>query len=59
MSDTIKKIWDTIKYGPSQELITFESPDKGKTVYRCKSIHNKRTGQINRQRELIKGEIHE
>ena len=59
MSETIRKIWDAIKYGPEEKLITFESPDKGKTVYQCTSKTNKRTGQITRQRELIKGEINE
>ena len=59
MSETIRKIWDAIKYGPEETLITFESPDKGKTVFQCTSTTNKRTGQITRQRELIKGEINE
>jgi hypothetical protein len=57
MSDKIKKIWDAIKYGPEETLITFESPDKGKTVFECKTTINKRTGQINRQRELVKENI--
>ena len=59
MSETIRKIWDAIKYGPEKTLVTFESPDKGKTVFQCTSTTNKRTGQITRQRELIKGEINE
>ena len=54
MSDTIRKIWDAIKYGPEEKLVTYESPDKGKTVFQCISIVNKRTGQVTRQRELIK-----
>lgn len=54
MSDTIRKIWDAIKYGPEEKLVTYESPDKGKTVFQCVSTINKRTGQITRQRELIK-----
>jgi len=54
MSETIRKIWDAIKYGPEETLVTFESPDKGKTVLQCTSTTNKRTGQITRQRELIK-----
>ena len=60
MSETIRKIWDAIKYGPDEKLITFESPDKGKTVFQCTSTTNKRTGRITRQRELIKeGESNE
>jgi len=59
MSETIRKIWDAIKYGPEETLVTFESPDKGKTVFQCTSTTNKRTGQITRQRELIRGEINE
>ena len=54
MSETIRKIWDAIKYGQEEKLITFESPDKGKTVFQCTSTTNKRTGRIKRQRELIK-----
>ena len=54
MSDTIRKIWDAIKYGPEEKLVTYESPDKGKTVFQCVSTVNKRTGQVTRQRELIK-----
>ena len=54
MSETIRKIWDAIKYGPEETLVTFESPDKGKTVFQCTSTTNKRTGEITRQRELIK-----
>jgi len=54
MSDTIRKIWDAIKYGPEEQLVTYESPDKGKTVFQCTSTINKRTGQVTRQRELIK-----
>jgi hypothetical protein len=54
MSETIRKIWDAIKYGPEEKLITFESPDKGGTVYKCTTTINKRTGLRNRQRELIK-----
>ena len=54
MSEAIRKIWDAIKYGPDKKLVTFESPDKGKTVFKCTSTTNKRTGQITRQRELIK-----
>lgn len=54
MSDTIRKIWDAIKYGPEEKLVTYESPDKGKTVFQCISTVNKRTGQVTRQRELIK-----
>ena len=59
MSEAIRKIWDAIKYGPEETLITYESPDKGKTVFQCTSKTNKRTGQITRQRELIKGESNE
>lgn len=54
MSDTIRKIWDAIKYGPEEQLVTYESPDKGKTIFQCISTVNKRTGQVTRQRELIK-----
>ena len=54
MSDTIRKIWDAIKYGPEEKLVTYESPDRGKTVFQCISTVNKRTGQVTRQRELIK-----
>ena len=54
MQDTIRKIWDAIKYGPEEKLVTYESPDKGKTVFQCISTVNKRTGQVTRQRELIK-----
>ena len=54
MSEAIRKIWDAIKYGPEEKLVTFESHDKGKTVFQCTSTTNKRTGQITRQRELIK-----
>jgi uncharacterized protein (UPF0218 family) len=54
MSEAIRKIWDAIKYGPEEKLVTYESPDKGKTVFRCTSTTNKRTGHITRQRELIK-----
>ena len=54
MSEAIRKIWDAIKYGPEEKLVTFESPDKGKTVFQCTSTTNKRTGRITRQRELIK-----
>lgn len=54
MSETIRKIWDAIKYGPEETLVTYESPDKGKTIYQCTSKTNKRTGQVTRQRELIK-----
>ena len=54
MSDTIRKIWDAIRYGPEEKLVTYESPDKGKTVFQCISTVNKRTGQVTRQRELIK-----
>ena len=35
----------------------YESPDKGKTVYQCTSTTNRRTGQITRQRELIKEDL--
>ena len=59
MSEAIRKIWDAIKYGPEETLITYESPDKGKTIFQCTSKTNKRTGQITRQRELIKGEMNE
>ncbi len=59
MSEAIRKIWDAIKYGPEEKLVTFESPDKGNTVFQCTSTTNKRTGQITRQRELIKGESNE
>ena len=52
MSDTIRKIWDAIKYGPEEKLVTYESPDKGKTIF-IPTV-NKRTGQVTRQRELIK-----
>ena len=54
MSEAIRKIWDAIKYGPDEKLVTFESPNKGKTVFKCTSTINKKTGQITRQRELIK-----
>ena len=27
MSEAIRKIWDAIKYGPEDKLITFESPE--------------------------------
>jgi hypothetical protein len=54
MSETIKKIWDAIKYGPDQVIVTFESPDKGGTIFKCTTTYNKRTGLKNRQRELIK-----
>ena len=37
-----------------EKLVTYESPDKGKTVFQCISTVNKRTGQVTRQRELIK-----
>ncbi len=53
MSDTIKKIWDTIKYGPDEKIVTYESPDRGRTIFQKTTTINKRTGQINRQRELI------
>ena len=57
MSEAIRKIWDAIKYGPEETLITYESPDKGKTVFQCTSTTNRRTGQITRQRELIKEDL--
>ena len=54
MSKTIKTIWDAIKYGPDKVIVTFESPDKGGTVFKCTTTYNERTGLKNRQRELIK-----
>ena len=57
MSEAIRKIWDAIKYGPEEKLITFESPDTCKTVFQCTSTTNRRTGQITRQRELIKEDL--
>jgi|TARA_R110000851_G_scaffold145960_3_gene285508 hypothetical protein len=54
MSEAIRKIWDAIKYGPEDKLITFESPNKGGIIYQCTTTTNKRTGQITRKRELIK-----
>ncbi len=46
MSEAIRKIWDAIKYGPEETLITYESPDKGKTVFQCTSKTNKRTSNL-------------
>ena len=54
MSETIRKMWDAIKYGPEDKIVTYESPDRGKTVFQKTTTINKRTGLINRQRELIK-----
>ena len=54
MSEAIRKIWDAIKYGPEKKLVTFESPDKGKTVFQCTTTTNSRTGKTIRKRELIK-----
>jgi len=54
MSEAIRKIWDAIKYGPESKLVTFESPDKGGTIFQCTTTTNSRTGKITRKRELIK-----